>query len=311
MKNENIFESDSPTIELEARNLRQPQQGQQLPYANGLQFFPYTGAALNPAYTPYAQQPGFANYQGLPVQTLTPQYIHPGYQPQQFQQGTPHMQPFIQGNFTPQYPGVPAPYIAQPYPINQLATGMQTQQVLPPYQQSSFQVTGNPAAQPMAALNPVQSPYLQPAINIADGQLMMLPYQPSQFTIKNGNPVLKNGERDFISWYPNVNILENDRSFKIEICVPGVAKENCRINIDKNNILRISGSRRWNQETDAVGFTRKEFNYGSFSCSFVLTENLHKDKITSSCRNGLLIISIPKREGNESEDRSFSDISVN
>jgi HSP20 family protein len=141
--------------------------------------------------------------------------------------------------------------------------------------------------------------------------LMMLPYQPSQFTVKNGSPVLKNGERDFISWYPNVNILENDRSFKIEICVPGVAKENCRINIDKNNILRISGTRRWNQETDAVGFTRKEFNYGSFSCSFVLTENLHKDKITSSCRNGLLIISIPKREGNESEDRSFSDISVN
>ena len=93
--------------------------------------------------------------------------------------------------------------------------------------------------------------------------------------------------------------------------MPGVAKENCRINVDKNNILRVTGTRRWNQETDAVGFTRKEFSYGSFACSFLLTENLQKEKITSSCRNGLLIVSIPKKEGNDVEDRSFNDISVN
>ena len=320
MKNENIFENDSPTIEMETRTLRPTQQGQQLPFVNGISYSPYAGAAINSAFAPYSQQQGYAHFNAIPAQQLTPQYIHAGaIQPQQsLPYGNNYVQPVVMG-IAPGYIGnsYPTPYIANPYlgnVPNPATPLMQSPWIgAPATQPIPGQFAGIPSTQPnYNAIGQVPtSPYYQPAINVVDGQLMLLPNQNTIGATKNGSHVTKNGERDFISWFPIVNILETDRSFKIEICVPGVAKENCKINVDKNNILRISGSRRWNQETDAVGFTRKEFNYGSFACSFLLTDNLHKEKITSSCRNGLLIVSIPKREETENEDRSFSDISVN
>ncbi len=315
MKNENIFETDTPALELESRTLRNSQQGQHVPYVNGISINPYTGAAIHAAYAPLSQQPGFANIQGLASQQLTPNYNYPGVQ-QQLPYSNYVQPPFM--GLTPAFYGnpYPAPYFNNPYPgnyINQYTPLMQGQWMNTPFTQPvQPQLTGLPLNQPNLGLNPVpQNPNYQPAINIADGQYTFLPGQQTQGTTRNGSQLPKNGERDFISWFPTVNILETDRSFKIEIAVPGVARENCRINVDKNNILRITGTRRWNQESDAVGFTRKEFNYGSFACSFVLTENLQKEKITSSCRNGLLIVSIPKRDVMENEDRSFSEISVN
>ena len=317
MKRENVFENDSPTLEMETQTLRPTQQGQQIPFTNGFSINPYPGSAMNHATAPYQQQPGFVNYNGFAPQQIAQQFMHPGVmQNQPFHPyGSSYMQPFMPGNMAPGFAGnaVQNPYInnpyqgSMPYPTTHHMHGQMMGTPFTP------QMTGMPVAQSnFGVMNPNQpSPYFQPAINIVDGQYMNVPSQPTQGATKNGTSHSKNGERDFISWNPNVNILETDRSFKIEICVPGVTKENCHINVDKNNILRITGTRRWNQETEAVGFTRKEFNYGSFACSFLLTDNLQKEKITSSCRNGLLIVSILKKEENESEDRTFSEISVN
>ena len=307
MKKENVFETDSPTIEMETQALRPTQQGQQIPFVSGISVNPYTGLVINPASAPYSQQPVYGNFSGFTTHQMTPQYIHPGtIQPQPSNPyGGSYMQPVITGSIAPGYIGnaFPTPYIANQYhgnvanPATPLMPG---------------QWPGIPATQSnFGAVSSMQPSSYQPAINVVDGQNMLVPNQYSRGATKNGTSFSKNSEHDFISWFPNVNILETDRSFKIEICVPGVAKENCRISVDKNSILRVSGTRRWNQETDAVGFTKKEFNYGSFACSFLLTDNLHKEKITSSCRNGLLIVSIPKKDGNEGEDKSIFDISVN
>src|SRR5258708_3206255 len=80
----------------------------------------------------------------------------------------------------------------------------------------------------------------------------------------------KNGEKDFSNWIPTINILETDKAFRIELCVPGVTKENCKIGIDKN-VLWVSGTRTVDREKDnlPVNLTRKEFNYGSFYRSFL------------------------------------------
>ena len=314
MKKENVFENDSPTIEMGTQTLRPTQHGPQIPFISGISGNPFAGATFNPASNPYPQQQGFSNFNGFA--THQPQYMHPGtIQPQPlYPYGGSYIQPVITGSVAPGYIGnaFPTPYITNQYPGNMVNPATPLMQGAPFVQPFQGQMAGISTPQSNFGAGPLQpSPYYQPAINIVDGQYALIPNQYSQGTQKNGNPVAKNGERDFISWFPNVNILETDRAFKIEVCVPGVTKENCQISVDKNNVLRISGTRRWNQETDAVGFTRKEFNYGSFACSFLLTENLQKEKISSSCRNGLLIVSIPKIEGNDGEDRSFSEISVN
>ena len=310
MKRENVFEHDSPTLEMETQTLRPTQTGQ--PYVNGIPMNPYQASNINPSSAQYQQQQQqpFA-FNGNPQPFTTNQFapqIPQGYQPQPYPYPTNYFQSAPQ--FIPQ--GFPTPY---QQPFNQPQNYNQNYQA--PISQIPFNNYPNqPQFQQQPQQQYIQQPhqqYIQPQQQYFPQQQFNSPAQ-SQFTpayARNGSPYLRNNERDFISWYPNVNILETDRAFKIEICVPGVTRENCRLNVDKNNILRVFGTRRWNQETDAVGFTRKDFNYGSFACSFILTETLQRDKITSSCRNGLLIINIPKHDQYESEDRSLSDISVN
>ena len=322
MKKENVFESDTPTIEMETQTMRSTQHGQPIPVVSGIPINPFTGFAINPSSSPFSQQAGYGNFTGFTAPQTSPQYIaNPAAN--QAQQSYPYggafTQPAIAGAFNPGFYGnaFPTPFISNQFPGSYASnpfTPISAQFGSSPFATPfTGQFAGSPSTQPnFSSGYPTQSSaYYQPAINIADGQYMLVPYQTSQSASKNGAAYSKTGERDFISWFPNVNILETDRTFKIEICVPGVTKENCRISVDKNNILRITGSRRWNQETDAVGFTRKEFNYGTFSCSFVLTENLQKERISSSCRNGLLIIGIPKKEESEGGEKSSSDISVN
>ena len=321
MKKENVFESDMPTMEMETQTLRHTQQGQPIPVVGGIPINPYTGFAINPAPTTYAQQPGYGNFNGLTTPIMPSNYaVNPvlNQMPPSNVYGGGYMNPVVAGGVmnghwgngynTPYWANMPhgaapmTPVTPWPGPWN----GWPTAQP----------VVGPVANVPVNPYNagvgvPVQSgTTYQPAINIADGQYMLVPYQYPQGGSKNGNGYSKNGERDFMSWVPTVNILETDRSFKIEVCVPGVTKENCQMYVDKNNVLRVFGARRWNQETEAVGFTRKDFNYGSFACSFLLPDYLLKEKITSSCRSGLLIISIPKRDGGEGEVRSSSEILI-
>jgi len=318
MKKESVFESDTPTMEMETQTFRQMQQGQPMPVVGGIGINPYTGLAFNPAAAPYPLQHVYGNFNRFAAPPMTPQYV--------VNPGTYHLQPtfgFGSGNMQPTPTGGPTTgYWGGSANPSFYGSGFPTPYMTTPNQETwgttpGTPMTGHPSGVPFTqpgfgTYRPQQaSAYYHPAINVADGQFMLVPSQYPQGTAsKNGSSFSKNGERDFISWTPNVNILETDTSFKIEVCVPGVTKENCHLNVDKNNILHVTGTRRWSQETDAVGFTRKEFNYGTFNCKFLLTENLQKSKITSSCRSGLLIISIPKKEGSDGEDKSSSDISI-
>lgn len=316
MKKENVFETDAPTIEMETQSVRRTQNGQVTPFSNGSTFNGFNGSGNQQGNTPYIQQNGYGTTNGVQI----PQGIQQtGYYPT-----TPY------GTYAAQWSPAPFNAFQQPFAFQQPHT------YYAPIQQGYYPIA-NPAyipttpgfyngtpinpsnIQPINTIQPIISGITtnpstngyQPAINLIDGQYTMVPQQSTQQSSKNGSPFSRHGERDFISWTPTVNILETDRAFKIEVCVPGVSRENCRVHIDKNNVLRITGTRRWNQETDAVGFTKKEFNYGSFACSFILSETMQREKITSSCRNGILIVSIPKREWNEVDTQTNTEISIN
>ena len=99
-----------------------------------------------------------------------------------------------------------------------------------------------------------------------------------------------------ISTLPAVNIKEDDASFMVEVAVPGMTKEDFKIDID-NNILTISSEKSEESEDKTANYTRKEYNYQSFKRSFTLPEMVvDNDKIAASYVNGELIISIPKLE---------------
>lgn len=96
---------------------------------------------------------------------------------------------------------------------------------------------------------------------------------------------------------PAVNIHENDDMFEVHVAAPGKTKEDFKIELD-NDVLTISSEERNEEETkDKKGrFTRKEFSYSNFKRAFSLPETVDSEKISASYNNGVLEISLPKKE---------------
>ncbi|MCE2733637.1 MAG: Hsp20/alpha crystallin family protein [Cyclobacteriaceae bacterium] len=94
---------------------------------------------------------------------------------------------------------------------------------------------------------------------------------------------------------PRVDIIENEKSFEIMVAVPGMNKEDFSIDINEN-YLTVSGERKFTKERKENAFRSIETQYGSFSRSFSLPENIDINKIEAEYKNGILEIVLPKDE---------------
>jgi len=94
---------------------------------------------------------------------------------------------------------------------------------------------------------------------------------------------------------PAVNIKEDDQGYTVEMAVPGMEKNDFRINLE-NNMLCISSEKKSESEKKDDYYSRKEFSYQSFSRSFSLPESVDETKIEAKYDNGILFINIPKKE---------------
>lgn len=101
--------------------------------------------------------------------------------------------------------------------------------------------------------------------------------------------------KEYLSTRPAVNIKENETSFGLELAAPGFVKEDFKIDLD-HDILTISVEKEQNEEETKEGFTRREFNYASFKRSFTLPESVDSEKITAGYTNGILSVTLPKKE---------------
>ncbi len=94
---------------------------------------------------------------------------------------------------------------------------------------------------------------------------------------------------------PAVNITENKENYQVSLAVPGMKKDDFKIDID-GNMLTISSEQEENKEEKDTKFTRKEYSYSSFSRSFTLPEEINKEKIEAKYEEGVLRISLPRKE---------------
>ena len=98
---------------------------------------------------------------------------------------------------------------------------------------------------------------------------------------------------------PAVNIQENLTNFVIELAAPGLEKENFAIEVEEN-VLKVSSEASKSDETEGTEngskFTRKEFSYNNFKRSFTLPKTVEVDNIEAAYENGILLITIPKKE---------------
>ncbi|PKP01108.1 MAG: heat-shock protein Hsp20 [Bacteroidetes bacterium HGW-Bacteroidetes-9] len=94
---------------------------------------------------------------------------------------------------------------------------------------------------------------------------------------------------------PSVNIVEGKDDFRIEVAAPGLEKNDFKINLE-NNVLTISSEKEDTNEQKEERYMRREFSYSSFRRSFSLPGTVEADKIAANHSNGVLNITIPKKE---------------
>jgi len=112
----------------------------------------------------------------------------------------------------------------------------------------------------------------------------------------------KNSWFDDASWFkplevPAVNVTENDVQFELQLAAPGMDKNDFNIDVDDHTIT-ISAEKVKDTKEIEDSYTRKEYNYSSFSRSFTLPENILPGKIEANYKDGILHIYIPKNINN-------------
>jgi HSP20 family protein len=96
-------------------------------------------------------------------------------------------------------------------------------------------------------------------------------------------------------WAPRVDIAETDKEFSVKAEIPDVKKEDVKVTVD-NGVLTIKGERKQEKEEKNKKFHRVERFYGSFTRSFMLSDNVDENKIEASFKDGMLNLKIPKTE---------------
>lgn len=91
-----------------------------------------------------------------------------------------------------------------------------------------------------------------------------------------------------------VNIIEAPDHYRIEMAAPGLKKDDFELKMD-NGVLTISVNKEWKLE-EGHEFRRREFAYYNFERSFMLPDTVDADKIKATYKNGILTVTLPKKE---------------
>ena len=101
---------------------------------------------------------------------------------------------------------------------------------------------------------------------------------------------------------PAINVMENDKDYKVEVAAPGMTKDDFNIELGEDNELVITMEKKnETQESDKENkkYLRREFSYSKFQQALVLPDDVEKDRISANVENGVLTIELPKRTPEE------------
>jgi HSP20 family protein len=96
-------------------------------------------------------------------------------------------------------------------------------------------------------------------------------------------------------WMPSVDIAEDKDRFVLSAELPGVKKEDVKINVH-NNTLTIEGEKKGTSEKKDDNYYKNERFFGKFTRSFTLNTDIDTEKIKADFEHGVLTVSLPKTE---------------
>lgn len=95
---------------------------------------------------------------------------------------------------------------------------------------------------------------------------------------------------------PAVNVKEDAKTYTMEVAVPGIRKEFCRvgINADGNLDIAIENKMEHKDENKKQHYVRREFSYSNYQQTYVLPDDILKDSISAKVEDGVLTVTMPK-----------------
>lgn len=106
-------------------------------------------------------------------------------------------------------------------------------------------------------------------------------------------PVYEGQETTGRPWQPLVDIVETGQAYEVRAELPGIFREDVQLSVE-NNVLTLSGERKFEKDVNKENFHRIERAYGTFSRSFTLASRVDAERVGAKYENGLLTVSIPK-----------------
>ena len=97
------------------------------------------------------------------------------------------------------------------------------------------------------------------------------------------------------AWAPSVDIYENKDHIVLEAELPGMKQEDFDLSIE-NNVLTLRGERKFEKTDETDNYHRVERSYGAFTRSFTLPQTVSAEGATAEYNNGVLRVTLPKRE---------------
>jgi HSP20 family protein len=97
------------------------------------------------------------------------------------------------------------------------------------------------------------------------------------------------------AWAPSVDIYENKDQIVLEAELPGMKQDDFDLSIE-NSVITLRGERRFEKTDEADNYHRVERSYGAFTRSFTLPQTVSAEGATAEYNNGVLRVTLPKRE---------------
>jgi HSP20 family protein len=109
------------------------------------------------------------------------------------------------------------------------------------------------------------------------------------------SPLTGETELSTRSWAPPVDIYETEDAIVLKAELPGVDPKDVEVRVE-DNTLYLKGERKFEKEVKEQNYHRVERSYGSFARSFSLPNSISTDKVKAEFKDGLLTLTMPKRE---------------
>jgi len=123
--------------------------------------------------------------------------------------------------------------------------------------------------------------------------------------LDNFDQVVQNGfHLEMGSFLPRVDIAEDAGKVHVVAELPGIAAEDIKLTVSEG-VLTIRGEKKRSDEYAQKNFFRIERNFGEFVRQFTLPENLDEEAIEANFTDGILEITIPKREPEKPKEREI------